>query len=68
MLDNFINSNKDSLKFINDDRNSLKSVGSDGDTLKVSFGVLFRVRSLGAKLFLKLFKFYFLLILILGSF
>jgi hypothetical protein len=58
VLNDFINSNKDSPKF----------VGGNKGALKLSFSVLSRVKSLGAKLFLKPFKFYSLLILILGFF
>ena len=43
------------------------SINSNKDALEISFSILSRVGSPGAKSFLKLFKSYFLLILILGS-
>ena len=55
MLDNSIGSNKDSLK----------SICGDGGAPKLSFRVLSKIGSPRAKLFLKPFKFYSLLILIL---
>ena len=57
MLNNSTSSDGDSSRFISSNR----------DALELSFSVLSRVESFRAKLFLKLLKSYFLLILILGS-
>ena len=78
MLNNFASGNRDSPRFIGGDRDSPRFIGGDrdsprfiggnGDALELGFSVLSKVGSPGAELSLKLLKFYFLLMLILGFF
>ena len=60
-------SNRNSPKSIYSDRGTPKFIGSNKSALEVGFSVLSKVESPGAKLSLKLFKSYSLLISMLGS-